>query len=755
MVKKFLIFLALFFLNDGIVYAKQRPTVGLVLSGGGARGGAHVGVLKFLEEKHIPIDYIVGTSMGSFMGGLYASGYSADELKDFLINTKWENYVTSKKPRIKIPFRQKLLSMQFPGNIKIGINGDNEISLPTGVFEKQMMLGLLRKKLKNVLYIKDFTKLPIPYTAIATELSNGEMVELASGDLSKSIYASMCVPGGFEPIEIDGKILVDGGISSNLPVETMRKLFHPDYIIVVDISTPFEKNQKFNSYDEVISQQIDILTRRNVENTIKSLKPNEILISPELEGYSFLDADKYAEIIQKGYETAKKDFNKISFLSVDNELYEQYTKKHRFKPTLQLPVIDAIEIDNNTFISDNTIRYNIHQQIGKEFDFEQLQKDLLRIYYMMYFSSVDFKLVRKNAKNVLVIITKPAWNAHGDIRAGLAFEDDFNGHSDYQFRLEYNKYNLDSYGGEWRNRLEVGKRKLIKTEIYQPLDYKHITYFISNVYYEKVKHYVTPHSAYEDVKNEDKTLPLYSTNYGGILGFGINLGTTSGFEIGFETKKVQPSMDIFFEQNGEVVYETIEESQRLSQVYMIYAIDSLDNPFFPQEGFKAKAKYYKNIKVLNSSLKYSQLYGEISYAFSIGRSTIVPFVKYGKTYNAEDFKDSQDISAYYHLGGLFNISGRSTYHQTGDEMFFGSLNYRYSVVSNKFLNSITSAAYIGASVETGKAWYNYNENFNTHNLLFGSSVYFAIDTILGPFYFAYGYSDTNHQTVYFSLGKSY
>ena len=156
-----------------------------------------------------------------------------------------------------------------------------------------------------------------------------------------------------------------------------------------------------------------------------------------------------------------------------------------------------------------------------------------------------------------------------------------------------------------------------------------------------------------------------------------------------------------------------------------------------------------------SDLKYSQLFTEFSYTFSNDKHILTPYIKYGTTIGSNDFKDSQDISAYYHLGGLFNISGRSTYYQTGDEMFFASLNYRYAVISNKFLSSITSEAYIGASIESGKAWYNEDNGFNLNDLLFGSSVYLAIDTILGPFYLAYGYSDSNHQSVYFSLGKSY
>ncbi len=745
-----------YLLLSSMLFAAQRPTVGLVLSGGGARGGAHVGVLKFLEERHIPVDYIVGTSMGSFMGGMYASGYSADELELFLTTTPWEKYITTSKPRSQIPFRRKTLESEFPGNLKVGINGNDEIALPTGVFEKQMMLRLLRKKFKDALFVRDFSKLPIPYAAVATDLSNGEAVELTKGDIAKSVYASICVPGGFEPIEIDGRVLVDGGISQNLPVATMRKLFHPDYIIVIDISTPFDKKRNFDSYDEVMSQQLDILTRKNVEDTIKSLRPNEILIEPELEGFSFLDADKYPQIIQKGYESAKKSYEKIAFLSVGDDEYAKFQKQHRYKLHAKLPVIDRVEIQNHTFISDDTIRYRIHQKVGEVLDFEGLQKDMMQIYSMMIFSSVDFKIERRESQNVLVIITKPSWNAHGDIRAGIEFEDDFNGHSDYQVRLEYNKYNLNSYGGEWRNRIEVGKRRGIKSEIYQPLDYTQLTYVRLNGYWEKEKHYVPPSFITgDDTLTNDKTLTLYSENYGGVLGFGMSVGTVSQFEVGLELKSVQPSVDIFVVTPQQDYYTTYSQEQKLSQLYTHFKLDSFDNPFFPKSGYKAMARYYKNVKILNSKLKYSQFYADASVAYSVGKGTLVPTLRYGTTFNETGLQNSRDISAYYHLGGLFNISGRSTYNKTGDELLFGALNYRYSVISNKFLSSITSEAYIGCSIEAGKAYYQNFESFENSKLLIGSSVYMAIDTILGPFYFAYGYSDRNHQTVYFSLGKSY
>ena len=276
-------------------------------------------------------------------------------------------------------------------------------------------------------------------------------------------------------------------------------------------------------------------------------RKNEILLEPQLKGYSFLDADKYQEIIDIGYKYAKQIYSdKLSFLSQSKKRYETYIKKHRYKPISPIPVINKIKIKNKTFISDETILSKIHQPLNQKLDFKQLQKDMTNIYNMMIFASVDYKIVREDSQNILYIITTPSWNAHGDIRAGIEFEDDFNGHSDYQVRIEYNKYDLNSYGGEWRNRVDIGKRKRIMTEIYQPVNFTQNLYMRLNGYYEKVKHYVTPDFLVDNANlTNDKTLPVESKNFGGILGIGYTPTSILCFEAGLELKSVQPSVDVF------------------------------------------------------------------------------------------------------------------------------------------------------------------------------------------------------------------
>lgn len=263
------------------VYAQERPKIALVLSGGAAKGAAHVGVFKVLEENNIPVDMIVGTSMGSFIGGLYASGKTPEEIENILSTTDWVKHVRTDFNRQDIPMRRKDMDYTYQGRLGLGVNTKNELVLPTGVFKREPLLLKLMSWTENVQDIEDFDKLPIPYRAVATNIKNGNAIVLKSGSLAKSIYASSSIPGGFQPININGIDLVDGGVSSNLPIQVARDM-GAEIIIAVDVSEDFSEDLDVNSYLVVMGQLVDILTRKNVEKSITILNEKDILLVPDV-----------------------------------------------------------------------------------------------------------------------------------------------------------------------------------------------------------------------------------------------------------------------------------------------------------------------------------------------------------------------------------------------------------------------------------------------------------------------------------------
>ncbi len=738
-------------LITSLSFAKDRPKIGLVLSGGGARGGAHLGVIKMLEKHHIPIDMIVGTSMGAFVGGLYASGKDSLEIEKLLTTTKWNDYISSGYDREDIPFRSKQFDRDFPSKIKLGINSKGKIGFQTGLFSRQNMLSLLNAQTYDVRYVNDFDNLLIPFRAVATDIKNGEEVVLKSGSLSEAIYASIAIPGGFQPIVIDGKTLVDGGISSNLPLKAMRAM-HPDIIIVVDISTPFDKDVEIDSYLSVINQLNNILMRKNVEDTISSMKENEILITPELGDITPLDADRYPEIIKIGQESIKKVYDdKLSTLTVDNDTYSKYLVKHRTSYRFAPPIVDKIIIDNKTDVSSKLIYSYLHVKEGKSLDLQELQSDLMQLYNLTLFEDVSYKLDFIDKKTVLKITLTPSYNSNGILRFALGFEDDFNSNSSYSLALEYIMRSLNSYGGEWRTRGSIGKEKGVYSEFYQPVNATREFYIRPYIFYKEETISVAPNALSIQSSEKDNTLKLKSLKKGEALAVGYNINSSVQFETGFvaQTDELSANLLIVDKNISTASYAHIKGVTDSRYFYANLVIDSYDNAFFPTKGDYGKISWRKEIKSIGGDLDFSRISIENEYAYTIGNHTVLPRLEYVSTYEGKS-----DINNLVTLGGFARLSGYSKNTFAGDSLGLFTLNYRYNVYKDAFFGSFSAPLYIGAMAETGTTWNKKNAPF-LDDLVFAGNIYIASDTILGPCYFAYGRSDSTHEMFYFSLGRAF
>ena len=256
----------------------DRPKIGLALSGGGARGSAHIGVIKALEELNVPIDYIAGTSMGAIVGGIYAAGYNADELKQILEEMDWTDAISDSLPRREHTMRKKALDSEFLIPFRVGLNKGG-IQLPLGVVEGQHLDQVFHRILLPAQGIRDFDQLPIPFRAVATDLVTGGEVVLSSGSLADSLRASMSVPGVFAPVKIDGLILVDGGMVNNLPINVVRDM-GADIVIAVDISSPLLTEEQLTSVIKVTEQLTGFLTRRNTMRQIATLETRRHSVGP-------------------------------------------------------------------------------------------------------------------------------------------------------------------------------------------------------------------------------------------------------------------------------------------------------------------------------------------------------------------------------------------------------------------------------------------------------------------------------------------
>jgi len=747
--------LIIFLLITLTLGAQERPKIGLVLSGGGARGGAHLGVIKMLEKYNIPIDAIAGTSMGAFIGGLYASGMSSSEIEEMLVTTNWNQYIVAQSDRRLTPFRHKMLERTLVGNMKVGINSEGNVILPSGVFQKQYMLDYLQKKTFHVSDLQTFDELRIPYRAVATNALNGDEVVLSSGSLAKAIYSSIAIPGGFEPISIDGVTLFDGGVSSNLPVDVMRDM-DVDIIIAIDISTPFNMKLKIDSYLSVMGQLTNILMRKNVEDIIDTLKDNEILITPDLGNLTPLDADKYPLIISIGEKTINNEYTKkLEHLSISSNDYDEYRNIIDKVVDFKAPIIDEIEFHNSVDISDNVVMKHLHIKKSQQFDISELQKDIEDIYNLGIYASVDYHLERKNDKTVLIINTKPAYNTNGQIRLGFGFSDDFRGRGKYQLKAEYSMHNITDMGGEWRNQVGIGDERIIYSEFYLPMDYLQEYYFKPNISY--VEHdTLFSASAFGLSDNVEETLVFYNKNILASVALGKVMGTTSQFEVGFNggEKELSTSVLILAVDGNNTIFESnkIHETHQSRKMYASYTLDSLDSAWFPTTGYFVDIMYSKEVKTFGSDFDYDKIDSIFIGAFSKNKHTLLAKYEYGTTI----YKNKQSTrDTLFSLGGFANLSGYPTNAFLGESKMLALLTYRYRLTDDQFFGSMGVPVFAGFTVESGKVYSDKFYPVSTEGLLTTASAYIAADSIIGPIYLAYGETFNNNYRIYLYVGSTF
>ena len=338
------------------------PRIGLALSGGGARGLAHIGVLKVLEELRVPVHCVTGTSMGAVVGGAYASGTTPAALEKFVRDTDWEKVFSDRPPRAEVAIQRKMDDYKTLFAPEYGVKSTG-LALPKGVVAGVSIEGFLRSLVSPTVSVTDFSKLPIPYRAVAADIETGEAVVLDRGSLPQAMRASMSVPGALAPVEIDGRLLVDGGIADNLPINVARKVC-ADVVIAVNISTPALKRSEITSALSVAGQLINFLGKVNVDEQLKSLGSRDVLIAPELGDISAGSFERAADAIRIGEEAARAMAAQLQRYSLPPEQYAALRRK-QVRERKDLGMVDEIRFEGLKRTSPEVLRFAGAQQAGR------------------------------------------------------------------------------------------------------------------------------------------------------------------------------------------------------------------------------------------------------------------------------------------------------------------------------------------------------------------------------------------------------
>ncbi len=708
----------------------QAPRVGLVLSGGGARGIAHIGVLEVLEAQRVPIDFIAGTSMGAVVGGLYAAGYSPAELETIVTEMDWPDVFEDEPPRAELPFRRKQDDLNFLSSLRVGVR-DGGIAIPRGVVQGQKLNLVLRRLLLHVSQVEDFSGLRLPFAAVSTDIVTGEAVVHESGDLATALRASMSIPGLFEPVEMDGRLLVDGFVSNNIPID-LALARDVDIVIAVNVGDPPLERDELTSSLAIVGQAMSILTLRLDEQQIARLRPHDLLLVPDLEGFGAPDFERGAEIVPRGREIAEAAAPRLAAWSAPESRWQGYLARQRRKP-LDPPFIDEVVIGNDSRLSNEILGRRLESEEGRVLDADALERDLADLYGLDAFSQVDYAIEQTEEGTVLRIgAREKAWGPNY-VRMGLRLEENFDNTSVYGVAFSHTVRPWNELGGEWRNEVQFGDDIRLFTEIWQPLE-------------RNTRWFVAP-----SLEFLRETLPVYEGDEK--RGEFSVRSTTVGFDVGRQLGnwgELRLGARWSDRRNRPLVGPSAfsSSSTPLGGFFLRLAADTLDDTSFPRTGVFADATLGAVRDALGADSNYELLSLNFVRAFAFGPNTILAGAQFDTTFSGPDA-----VSDLFRVGGLFDLSGLDRDQLSGRHAAVVRL-LGYRQVANPGVLQFTFPLYLGASIEAGNAWVD-RSDISLSSLRVSGSVFVGLETPLGPLYVAYGVSEGGRHSPYLFLGRSF
>lgn len=710
---KIKLILSLFPLVFYFLEAFAAPKVGLVLGGGGARGFAHIGILKFLEEERIQIDCLAGTSMGALVASAWNAGVSPKEMEQELSKVNWADMFDDFPDYAEMSAVKRRLAYDYLSGSEVGITKEG-LHYPPGMVSGQKIKLFFNHLLKVKKGERLIENLPLPLVMMATDIVTGKAIELKKGRISEAMRASMSVPGLLAPVEYEKYKLVDGGLVDNLPIVPLKKLCQADVIIAVNVGSPLLPAEKVNSFFGVTAQMVNILTEQNVKQSLKHLNfQKDIYLKPPLENISAADFSKIKDIVQEGYDFVFQQKELFLKLKSNVKEWEKWHAKLKFNaPDLKINQIEVLPL--NHVNPKTALRFFENQQ---HFNESQIEQNIQRTYADGFYENVDYTVLKQHHKNILRIL--PAEKSWGTdyLRFALHLRSSSQEGSRFHVKAAYHKTWLNQLGGEFLSEIALGDQWHFKNVFYQPLNAQqnYFTQLEGMVMRENIALYQNNHKEAEYAHNQSAIQALLGKNWN-VLG---------DSKVGFFAKTGHFSRRIGSGQEwlSQKTYKTLGALVDINW-------EQFDRLYFPRKGYSFKMRYFDSF---NHS--YSRFDLEAKTAVPIFSKTIwsnrVQYVSspYGKL----PYFDS----AY--LGGFQNMSALSPYALWGDNLIYIGSRMERILGEMPFGKSDLR---LGLMLEAAKNPNGYARAKRPY--VDSLALYLGGETFLGPAFLGLAYSNALH-----------
>ena len=723
----------IFILFSVVTFCQEKqPKIGLVLSGGGAKGFAHIGVLKEIDKAGLQIDYIGGTSMGAIVGGLYAIGYSGEQIEQIVLDTDFISVLRDKLPRKSESFFEK----EHGGNTIVTLPIKNRsLNLPKGVSKGQNVLNLLMELLASVEGVNDFTKLPIPFYCVATDVETGGPILIEKGSLALALRASGSFPTLLNPVNLNDKLLVDGGIANNFPVSIMKSK-NMDIIIGVDAEGKLNKKEKLNSVIDIMNQVISYQMYSKSEQEKKKL---DVYIHPNIYGYTVVNFDKKEEILQKGIDEAKKFRAVFKELSAKQK-NKRKVKRIKFDDTKHL--ITEISVDGSKHYTEAFVLGKVKLKKGDSISRKEITKRIYSLSATKNYERIEYNLFKKEDSTYKFNLTLKESDDNANLKLGV--------HYDFLYRsgvlANYNQKHLLIENDLFSLDMILGDN----------LRYK-LNYFVDNgfnVSYGFTSRYnhFRANSKFNPIVSEHPNVNSINLKYTDITNqFFLQTTFNRRFAlgVGLEHKHLKATTETITTIDNK---ETVFDNSNYLNAFGYLKLDTYDEKYFPTKGYFADLnfKWYLASSDFNNNFKsFGQTKGTLGFATPISKKL---FFKFTNEAGFTLSKIDSDVFNFY-LGG-YNQNYINTFisfygydfAELSDRTFLKSeFNFRYAIIGNHNASFIANYGRLDGNV--------FRDIDLFKEVKTGYAIGYSYNSFVGPIELKYSWSPDNNQNYWlFNLG---
>ncbi len=699
----------------------DRPKIGVALEGGGALGLAHIGVLQWFEDHHVPIDYIAGTSMGGLVGGLYASGKSPEQLRELVEQQNWDSIIGGQTQYQDLSFRRKEDLRAYPNSLVVGLK--NGLTLPAGLNAGQEISLLIDHETLPYSRLSSFDQLPIPFRCVATDLVSGKEVVFKDGSLAKAMRATMSIPGLFSPIRDGEKVYVDGELVGNLPTDVVRKM-GAEIVIAVHLETAPVKPGDIQSLFSVLGRSVDVVVR---ENEIRSLSAADLIVNVNLSDFTSLDYQKAKSIIDKGESAAEEKIRILMPYSLDDPDWQRYLETHGARKQSLVPIPRFVRVEGTSPEGRKQLERSLKSLVDKPIDPQSLETILNRLTGIGRYDSSDYQMGEENGQTGLIVTVHEKNYAPPTLQFGFEMDGSESDNANFTLASRVTFVDIAGFRSEWRTDVLFGNTYGVASELYRPFT-------------ASSKWFFAPHADAGDTAfylyRKSDPLADYRVsraNIGGDLGyeFGRFAEVKAGYEMGYLDTRLRLGTPQFPSVEG-----------RTGDFRLHFLADHTDDSVLPRRGFGAETafRWFQSSPGATGSFPTMEL--KVRYFQPITRpASLFAAAEGGSTFGYQGTGIPQ-----FFLGGPLRLSAYGTNELFGNQYYTLRIGYLHEIASlPPFLGK---NVYAVGTYEFGKM-YGFADQSKFPNDVAAGVI---AQTAFGPFFIGGSVGDSGHQKWFFQLG---